>query len=265
LRLDLDAEVIEELHQGVSIMKSRIVASAFALAVIGAIRLPAEPVVYTGLDGSKGHECNTEDSAPCRCETNSQGECVLIWEDDSTSGCIECTTGKAQSNPTSGPRTWPAFSGPGQLEGIRPFDLEPELGWTRWLNRDRPGGSGDYETLRDFLAAGAACEHPTAVECRTTQGIDWRKAGQRYTCSPAQGGVCSNSKQKAGKPCLDYEVRFKCGSEPQYILTCDDKQEVCYCDSPESCKVLNIICQATVETGIPGTQRGVGCWAKAMD
>lgn len=83
--------------------------------------------------------------------------------------------------------------------------------WTAWLNRDTPGGSGDFETLRDFLKSGQACSHPTAVECRVRRsGKDWRSTGEDYRCEPSTGGVCVNREQSNGSSCSDYEVRFCC-------------------------------------------------------
>lgn len=83
--------------------------------------------------------------------------------------------------------------------------------WTSWLNRDEPGGSGDWETLADFpvssVCNGAA---PAGIECRTADGgIDWSLAGEAYTCAPTIGGVCINTDQSDSE-CLDYEVRFLC-------------------------------------------------------
>jgi hypothetical protein len=39
-------------------------------------------------------------------------------------------------------------------------------GWTAWLNRDDPSGSGDWETLSSFVQAGQSCTNPSAIECR---------------------------------------------------------------------------------------------------
>lgn len=114
-----------------------------------------------------------------------------------------------------------------------------ELEWTEWLDRDDPGGAGDYETLSDFAEAAVACEQPVAVECRTRDGRSWQDAGQTYRCEPEVGGVCVNAQQPGtakvddgpvrgsggvqlrdaaprvpGRAftlgCLDYEVRFLC-------------------------------------------------------
>jgi len=81
--------------------------------------------------------------------------------------------------------------------------------WTPFLNRDVPSGNGDFETLADFLAAGLACANPTAIECQTVNGVDFKAAGQVYTCDPTVGGVCQNANQPNGQ-CLDYQVRFFC-------------------------------------------------------
>jgi len=84
--------------------------------------------------------------------------------------------------------------------------------WTAWLNRDDPSATGDWETLSDFVSAGQVCANPTAIECRTTTGLDWASTGEVYSCSVSAsipGGVCVNNDQPDGQ-CLDYEVRFLC-------------------------------------------------------
>lgn len=81
--------------------------------------------------------------------------------------------------------------------------------WTPWLNRDRPGGSGDYETLRDFVAAGQVCENPTAIQCQTLDGKSWQDLSRPYTCDTQTGGVCRNVDQPDGR-CPDFRVRFRC-------------------------------------------------------
>ena len=81
--------------------------------------------------------------------------------------------------------------------------------WTAWLNRDAPGGSGDWETLSEFVTAGQACANPTAIECQTTSGVDWTQSGEAYTCGATAGGICRTVDQADGT-CLDYRVRFFC-------------------------------------------------------
>ena len=82
--------------------------------------------------------------------------------------------------------------------------------WTPWLDRDTPGGSGDYETLKDHLQAGHGCRQPSAIECRTKGGVPSSKTGEVVHCAPAVGGYCVNQEQPKGKRCSDYEVRFCC-------------------------------------------------------
>ena len=84
---------------------------------------------------------------------------------------------------------------------------------TEWLNRDSPGGKGDYETLSAFKEAGKACPNPIDIQCQTVAGVDWQESGQVYICDPSKGGICQNAKQKSGR-CLDYKVRFLCESKP---------------------------------------------------
>ena len=82
--------------------------------------------------------------------------------------------------------------------------------WTAWLDRDDPGGSGDFETLADFVRAGQACASPKEIECQTLTGSPAASTGQPYTCDPKVGGVCDNRKLPAGQTCQDYRVRFCC-------------------------------------------------------
>lgn len=85
--------------------------------------------------------------------------------------------------------------------------------WTGWLNRDAPSGTGDWETLADFRAAGyniCGTSTPIGIECRTTPGgVDYRNTGEFYSCTPSVGGICQNS-QQPDQTCYDYEVRFLC-------------------------------------------------------
>jgi|GEM_PF-6491544 len=82
--------------------------------------------------------------------------------------------------------------------------------WTPWLNRDNPGGSGDYETLKDFIAQGKACAEPEKVECRSRDGRSLRETGEQVTCTKEAGAYCINRQQSGGRRCSDYEVRFCC-------------------------------------------------------
>lgn len=77
--------------------------------------------------------------------------------------------------------------------------------WTGWFNSDGPGGVGDFEGL-------VACPTPADIECRTSDvdNLDWRSAGQAYSCSTTTGGICVNAQQVAGTSCRNYKVRFYC-------------------------------------------------------
>lgn len=111
--------------------------------------------------------------------------------------------------------------------------------WGPWLDRDNPGGRGDYETVRDFLATGQVPNCPAALEidCQTTDGRDWRDAGQPYSCEPERGGICLNDAQR-GRQCYDYRIRFRCadpGSPALIAYTCDSKSGTCECEGLKDC------------------------------
>jgi microsomal dipeptidase-like Zn-dependent dipeptidase len=80
--------------------------------------------------------------------------------------------------------------------------------WSPWLNRDGPGGSGDWETLSEFVTAGQTCSAPIGIECQTTAGVSSTQSGEVYSCDVG-GGICRNADQADGY-CLDYRVRFLC-------------------------------------------------------
>lgn len=94
-------------------------------------------------------------------------------------------------------------------------DLRATPCWTSWIHRDRPSGTGDFETLRDFLKTGQACANPTGIQCRLAGTRQLVQTGlvngrERYRCDVAVGGVCDNRQQSSGISCSDYEVRFLC-------------------------------------------------------
>jgi microsomal dipeptidase-like Zn-dependent dipeptidase len=86
--------------------------------------------------------------------------------------------------------------------------INPEP-WTAWLNRDGPSGSGDWETVSEFITAGQVCSNPMGIQCQSTSGVDWTQTGEIYTCTAAAGGICRAQDQADGY-CLDYRVRFRC-------------------------------------------------------
>ncbi len=81
--------------------------------------------------------------------------------------------------------------------------------WTSWLNRDAPGGAGDYETRADFTPVPCNGVMPLTMQCQTLAGVDWSQTGETYSCSLPTGGVCKNADQPDGM-CQDYQVRFLC-------------------------------------------------------
>lgn len=113
--------------------------------------------------------------------------------------------------PTAPAKAAAGLEHPADFQGPKaPPTPQARCRWTRWLNRDGPGGSGDFETLKDFVAAGSVCAQPTAIQCSTVDGTPWNEAGQQYRCDAAVGGVCVNQKQAKGQRCHDYRVRFCC-------------------------------------------------------
>jgi hypothetical protein len=81
--------------------------------------------------------------------------------------------------------------------------------WTGWFNRDRPSGSGDWETVSDAVALGG-CAHPVAIECRTTTGLDWWKTGEVILFNASEGCVCKNADQPDNVCNYNYEMRELC-------------------------------------------------------
>lgn len=96
------------------------------------------------------------------------------------------------------------------------FDLDlsvidaPKSEWTEWLNFDRPGGNGDYQTIAMAKARNIACEAPSAIECRrSSDKVAASETGEIITCDTQTGLACVNKQQPDGR-CMDYEVRFSC-------------------------------------------------------
>ncbi len=85
----------------------------------------------------------------------------------------------------------------------------PDLSWTPWLDRDNPGGKGDYETIAGHLEDGNGCEAPADIQCRVVGGESSADAGEVYHCDTERGGRCINDEQP-DNICKDYEVRMLC-------------------------------------------------------
>jgi hypothetical protein len=113
--------------------------------------------------------------------------------------------------PRSGLACWNHRQGDGRCADYRVrFGCGP-VAWSAWLNRDDPGGRGDFETAADFTATQKGCDAPVAIEARTLNGDDGTSAGELLHVSPTLGLACTNERQDDGE-CLDYTIRFGCAS-----------------------------------------------------
>lgn len=84
--------------------------------------------------------------------------------------------------------------------------------WTSWFNVDHPGGRGDYEQLDAirFYYRTRVCEHPRAIEARTTEWVPARETGEKVHADPSVGFWCLNEEQNPDRNCSNYAVRFLC-------------------------------------------------------
>lgn len=81
--------------------------------------------------------------------------------------------------------------------------------WTRWLNRDSPTGTGDWELVSGLVSLGG-CPNPIYIECQTVNGgIPWWKTGNVVRFSTSGGCVCVNA-ENPSIPCQNYQVRELC-------------------------------------------------------
>lgn len=95
--------------------------------------------------------------------------------------------------------------------------------WSKWVDRDNPSSTGDWETIPQSFGqppcpvtpknpSGAA----TGIECRAVDGTPWSvtyAADPTVTCSLPSGLICQNALEAAAqsKACdYDYEVRICC-------------------------------------------------------
>ncbi|KAM9811531.1 uncharacterized protein ACBT44_011065 [Syngnathus typhle] len=99
------------------------------------------------------------------------------------------------------------------LEFSKPTAMTAPECWTPWINRDSPGGFGDYETLSDLQKEnpGKICKHPIGIEARTVSGASVESTGNVIQVSDTRTGfICRNVDQPYHGFCADYEVRFSC-------------------------------------------------------
>jgi Mucin-2 protein WxxW repeating region len=97
------------------------------------------------------------------------------------------------------------------LEDCAPPPPSPYIRWSGWLNRDTPSGTGDWETLADFLSSQVGCSLPAYIDAKTVAGVSWQSTGEQLTVSPDAGLVCRLVDQ-SDRDCQDYQVRFGCTS-----------------------------------------------------
>ena len=112
--------------------------------------------------------------------------------------------------------------------------------WTQWFDRDNPSGSGDFETIVNLKQEypGEICDSPVQIECQTLGGLDYTETGQTVTCSADDGLRCVNTNNVGG--CLDYRVRFFCGSEePADEVTADEETHMDCIDSDNGKDIYN--------------------------
>ncbi|KAJ8258094.1 hypothetical protein GJAV_G00193100 [Gymnothorax javanicus] len=86
---------------------------------------------------------------------------------------------------------------------------------TRWLDRDNPGLTGDYEILSKFRKrySRRICPKPIAIEAQTLSGVPASDTGDSFRIYDATDGfACVNADQRSRK-CQDYRVRFTCPAE----------------------------------------------------
>nr|XP_054603968.1 cartilage intermediate layer protein 2-like [Nothobranchius furzeri] len=88
------------------------------------------------------------------------------------------------------------------------------LCWTSWYDRDNPGGTGDWEDLRNLRKEypGEICRRPFEIQAVTVIGnIPAESTGQYFNAyNTYLGFICLNADQPFGKKCRDYKVRFRC-------------------------------------------------------
>jgi hypothetical protein len=120
--------------------------------------------------------------------------------------CMRCPNGGTLRQDFQGLEDWCVIPGEDEATATGScasgFTLEPIAApsdSTLWLNRDQPGGVGDYETTKDHLK----------IECRfkATGNAITEGAPVGYHCNIKEGGWCKNN-DPAGLKCQDMEVIF---------------------------------------------------------
>lgn len=92
-------------------------------------------------------------------------------------------------------------------------ELSFKGGWTMWFNRDKPSGTGDFETLNDIRKKypGKVCQRPLKIDGKQANGKPINPYHNIVHLIPHHGLVCKIKDQESGY-CEDYMVRFYCCS-----------------------------------------------------
>lgn len=97
---------------------------------------------------------------------------------------------------------------------------QAEVSWGGWINRDGPGGSGDWEDLAGHINNGdAPCTDPVDVQVRRrSDDVNFLETGEvPFLARPDYGFACTKD-QQPDNACFDYEVRFGCLTNPRTLL-----------------------------------------------
>ncbi|XP_024912335.1 mucin-5AC-like isoform X2 [Cynoglossus semilaevis] len=97
--------------------------------------------------------------------------------------------------------------------------------WSKWFDRDDPGGTGDWETLTELCKEkpGEICTNPLSIQVKTVSGNSMESTGDTIdVADKTTGFVCKNSDQTSGI-CQDYTVRFQCPDS-----FCNDRDSKCW-------------------------------------
>ncbi|MCP4702732.1 MAG: PKD domain-containing protein, partial [Gammaproteobacteria bacterium] len=88
-------------------------------------------------------------------------------------------------------------------------DVSVSEKWTDWLDRDNPGGTGDWEDLNGFGAS--VCSNPMAVQARRkSDQLDADLTGEIFHRYDLISGFACRNGDQPDNACFDYEVRFMC-------------------------------------------------------
>ncbi|XP_056150122.1 cartilage intermediate layer protein 1 [Lampris incognitus] len=90
------------------------------------------------------------------------------------------------------------------------------LCWTRWFNRDKPSGSGDWEHLVALRRKykGEICDSPLRIDAVTADDMTPASStGQTFHKYDVTSGFICRNKDQWRRRCLDYKVRFQCPCE----------------------------------------------------